>query len=194
MSTFLFADSSLRDREQFPNPAEYTIKKEQINGWFKHARTVRAHPSNPSSKPLEFATSIEIIQLITPYDDSFITIPTIMVDLHSQTYNDQYLISTIDGTNRDARFTLTFDKIQANGDGDPVWIYWKPVIGEQVTRFKRDEPIHFRVFTRDGNTLPITDTVPPVPLDPFAQTIATFQISPYIRDDDYDNHLVDTSV
>lgn len=193
MSTFLFIDSGLRDREQFKNPAEFTIKKEQISGWFRAARTVRAHPANAPAKPLEFATSIHIKKMITPYTDDLANLPVIFVDLHSQSYNDSYLISTLEGTNRDARFTLELHKIQNDSAGDPLWIHWKPVIDEQVTRFKRDEPVFFRVFTRNGTTLPLTDAEPPQPADPFSQVIAEFEITPYIRDDDYQENLVDTS-
>lgn len=193
MATFIELDSGLRNREFFANPAEFTVTKEQVNGWFRKSRTVRAYPAPQHFKPLEFATSVELRDLTTPYLAALADVPRIYVDFHSQTYNDQYLISSINGVNRDAKFVLTFDRIVNNDAGVRTWIHWINIHREQVMRFKRDEPVFFRVFTRDGITLAIVDAALPAAINPLVQVFASFDIRPYIIDAGYDSQFHETA-
>ena len=63
---------------------------------------------------------------------------------------------------------------------------------EQTMRFKRDDPVSIKFTTRSGDTLPNTDTLVPNPPDPNQQTLITFEVIPYIRDNDYNNPMVNT--
>lgn len=188
MSTFIDLDSIHRDRSNYPNPSEYMVTPDQLNGFFRTARTTRSTAVNPNHSIQEFSTSLRLVALTVPYSVALAAIPRLYVDLHSQSYNDRYLISSINGNNSDARFIAVFNRVQNDDGGNPVWIHFQPIV-EQVTRFKRDDTIFFRVFTRDGNTLPNTDTLLPNAPDPNQQIIATFEITPYSRDGSYDNQL-----
>jgi len=193
MATFIDLDSIWRDREVNPNPAEYELRPQQVETWFRGARSVRAHPQNPNLQPLEFATTVNIRYLTVPYTEFLAGIPRLYVDLHTVKYNDIHLIQTIDGRHPTARFICAFDKIQNDAGGEPLWIHYACRM-EQTMRFKRDDPVVFRVMTRDGSVLPNTDTLVPEDPDPNKQILATFEITPYIRDGDYENSLVETSV
>lgn len=193
MSSFIDVDSYWRDRATYQNPAEFDITAKQINGWVSRSRTVRANPQNPNNQPYEFATSIEIINLTIPYTTDTAVLPRVYIDMHSELYKDIYLINIADRVNKDARFICTFDKIQNDNMGNPTWIHYKCGM-EQVCRFGRDSPIKFRVFDRNGVTLPLTDDLPPNPPNDLAQITTTFKITPYIKDGDYRNSLTDTIV
>jgi len=198
MSNYFAIESIRRNRDEFPNPAEFTVEASQTRGWFKSSRTVRAVGQNPQTMSLDFVSAIEVKQVITPYkipDPPPVPpapAPTtpyayLYLDIHSPTYNDQYLINTISGVNRDARFLLIRDKVIFDSTGKPVWILWTSPM-EQVLRFKRDDPLIFRLFTPDGVTLPLIDNGP-VPKES-VQVMALLGVTPYSRDGDYDNHLL----
>jgi hypothetical protein len=60
----------------------------------------------------------------------------------------------------------------------------------QVMRFRRKDPVMFRVTDRLGNVIPL-DLVDDGPdPDPASQVMATFKITPYIIDGDYTNQLI----
>nr|QBK87046.1 MAG: uncharacterized protein LCMAC103_03900 [Marseillevirus LCMAC103] len=189
MSNFVSLVSTHRDREQYANPAEYTVKAGQVATWFRSARRVRAHPQNPATQSLDFVSTVNVKHVITPWCEAFSGIPQLYMDFHSDNSNDMYLVGTIDGRNRDARFVLVQFKIQTDHNGAPQWIHWKCEM-EQTLRYKRDGEASLRLFTEDGVTLPIVDAAPPLPADPTKQTFVLFEITPYSRDGDYDNHLL----
>ena len=193
MSTFIDLDSIFRDREVYPNEASYEVSENQVETWFKSSRSVRAHPQNPNTQPLEFATSIKIHYLATPYTEELADVPRLYVNFRSILYKDIHLIHAIDGRQPDAKFICSFEKIQNDSNGDPLWIHWKCSM-EQVMRFRRGEPIFFEITTRSGTVIPQQDTDVPDDPDPTKQTLCTFETLPYIRDGDYDNHLVDPHV
>ena len=196
MSNYFSIESIRRNRDEFPNPAEFTVEASQTQGWFRRSRTIRAVGQNPQTMSLDFVSAIEVKQVITPYKIPDPPPPTptsttpysyLYLDIHSPTYNDQYLISTISGFNRDARFLLIRDKIIFNSVGLPVWILWNSPM-EQVLRFKRNDPLVFRLFTPDGITLPLVDNKPAP--DEAVQIMALLGVTPYSRDGNYDNHLL----
>ena len=198
MSNYFSIESIRRNRDEFPNPAEFTVEASQTQGWFRRSRTVRSVSQNPQTMSLDFASAIEVKQVITPYKipDPGPKPPVgaaatpysyLYLDIHSPTYNDQYLINTMGGANRDARFLLVRDKVIFGKKGEPVWILWTSPM-EQVLRFKRDDPLVFRLFTPDGITLPLIDNGP-VPKKS-VQIVALLGVTPYSRDGDYDNHLL----
>lgn len=193
MASFIDLDSIFRDREVWPNPADYTLSESQVDTWYKEARSVRAYPQNPNIQPLEFATTLNITYLTIPYTEELASIPRVYIDIHSREYKDIHLISAINGKQPDAKFICSFDKIQFDNNFVPTWIHYKCDM-EQTMRFRRGDPITFKVMTRNGNVLPNGDTLVPDVADPNKQILCTLAVTPYIRDGDYDNHLVETHV
>ena len=198
MSNYFAIESIRRNRDEFPNPAEFTVEASQTQGWFRSARQVRALGQNPQTMSLDFVSAIEVKQVITPFHipDPPPNPPSptpsnpysyLYLDIHSPTYNDQYLINTISGVNRDARFLLIRDKIIFDNSGKPTWILWNSPM-EQVLRFKRNDPLVFRLFTPDGITLPLIDKGSEP--DKKVQIVALLGVTPYSRDGNYDNHLL----
>ncbi len=198
MANYFAVESIRRNRDEYPNPAEFIVEASQTQGWFRRSRTVRAVSQNPQTMSLDFVSAIEVKQVITPYKipdpppDPPVGAPStpysyLYLDIHSPTYNDQYIINTMGGANRDARFLLVRDKVIFDRKGKPVWILWTSPM-EQVLRFKRDDPLVFRLFTPDGVTLSLIDDGP-VPKES-AQIMALLAVTPYSRDGDYDNHLL----
>lgn len=201
MSNYFVVESRLRNRAEYPNPAEFTVEPAQTSGWFRQSRRVRAVSQNPQSMTLDFVSAVEIIHVVTPYvlpdpPGDPPTLPPVdpiaylFLDIHSATYNDQYLVNTIAGTNRDARFVLVRDKVLFDKTGAPIWILWTSQM-EQVLRFKRDDALVLRLYTPDGKTLPLVDNPIKDPLDPRVQVMTLFGVTPYARDGDYDNHLLE---
>ena len=199
MSNYFVLESQLRNKAEYPNPAEFEVEPAQTRGWFREPRRVRALSQNPQTMSLDFVSAIEVKHVVTPYHITdppgnppvvppVDPIPYLYLDLHSRSYNDQYLINTIGGSNRDARFLLIRDKIFYDDVGRPVWVLWTSAM-EQVLRFKRDDPLFFRLYTADGKTLPIVDSEGTP--DPKKQIMTLFGVTPYSRDGDYDNHLLD---
>lgn len=185
MATFIDLDSNWRDREIYPNPANYELTPSQVEGWFRNARSVRAFPQNPSTQPLNFVVSMNIHYLTVPYSDPVAALPRVYVDFHSRKYNDIHLIQAIDGRHQESRWICNFDRIQRDPvTDDPLWIHFRCTM-EQVMRFKKDDTMVFRVTTRDGSTLPNLDNLVPDPPDPLKQILCTFDCTPYLRDGDY---------
>lgn len=191
MATFVDLDSIFRDRESYPNPNNYQLSPKQVDTWFKRARTVRAYPQNPNTQPLEFATTVNIKYLTIPYSEDVVELPRIYINFRSDKYKDIYLINAIDGKHHDSKFICLPERVQNDRNGNPLWIHYKCQM-EQTMRFERGSPILFQITTRNGTVLPSLDTTVPTAPDPTKQTLCTFEITPYIRDGDYDNHLVET--
>jgi len=183
-------DSIWRDREDYPNENSYQLKPSQVETWFKSSRAVRAFPQNPNTQPLEFVTTINIKYLILPYSDTVSEFPVLFIDFRSMRYKDIHLINSIDGRKPYAKFICVPEKVQNDINGNPLWIHYKCHM-EQTMRFERGEPVIFEITTRNGNVLPQLDTSIPDPADPTKQTLVTFEITSYLRDGDYDNHLLE---
>ena len=147
MSTFIDLDSIWRDRDVYPNENNYELEPKQVDTWFKSARSVRAFPQNPSTQPLEFATTINIKYLTLPYSETLSEFPRIYVNFRSKRYKDIHLINAIDGKQPTAKFICNFDRIQTDRNGNPLWIHYRCNM-EQTMRFERGEPAIFQVTTR----------------------------------------------
>jgi hypothetical protein len=191
MSSYIDLVSSFRDREQFPNSADYTVTEDQVSSWFTAARTVRGNPQKAQDRLLEFATSVKLLVLTVPFSPTLALQPRLYVDFHCRRYEDLYLINTISGFNRDARFVCVLDRIQVDDNGNSVWMHYRSNM-DQVLRFRRKDPVVFRIFTVDGVSINPGDNLIPQPLDPFKQTLATFEVTPYIRDEHFSNQLLET--
>jgi len=189
MSSYLDLDSIYRDRDNYPNENNYTLLPKQSETWFRAAREVRAFPSNPTLQPLEFVTTVNIVQLTTPYTSELEAIPRLYVNVRSMRYDDLHLIFCIDGNHPEAKFICFPHSIQKDDQGVPLWIHWKSTM-EQTMRFDRSYPVQFQLTTRSGDFLVQQDNAPEVLPDPLKQTLCTFEITPYIRDGDYDNQYV----
>jgi hypothetical protein len=121
---------------------------------------------------------------------SLVHFPRLYVDLHSNEYPDIHMINTIDGIHKDARFIAVMEKIQYGDHGQPLWIHYKSAM-EQVMRFMRKDTITFVITTRGGIILDFFSDLDIEQLaDPNKQCLATFVVTPYIRDGDYSNHAV----
>jgi len=192
MATFIDLDSIKRDREVYPNPNDYELRPYQVKTWFRASRTVRAFPQNPNTEPLEFVTTVNIKHMSLPYSARLAALPRIYVEFRSRSYKDIHLIQTIDGIHSDVQFVCVPDRIQDDPtSGNPAWIHYKCHM-EQTMRFKRDDTILLRFTTRSETVLPNTDTLIPDPPNPAQQTLITFELTPYIRDSDYTNSMLDT--
>ncbi len=183
-------DSVWRDREEFPNENSYQLKPTQVETWFKSSRAVRAFPQNPSTQPLEFVNTINIKYLVLPYSEAVSELPIVFIDFRSMRYKDIHLINSIDGRQAYEKFICVPEKVQNDRNGNPLWIHYKCHM-EQTMRFERGEPVIFEITTRDGSVLPQLDTDVPENPDPTKQTLVTFEITTFLRDNDYDNHLVE---
>lgn len=193
MSSYIDLDSIFRDREQFPNENSYHLTVDQVKSWVTFARTVRPFPQNPSTSPLEFATSVNIRYLTLPYSEELAEFPRVYINFRSRLYKDIHLIDTINGTHPDAKFICIPDRIQNDRNGDPLWIHYKCTM-EQVMRFRRGEEIFFEITTRSGDVLPQQDTDVPTDPEPIKQTLCTLEITPYLKDGSYDNHLLESHI
>jgi hypothetical protein len=269
MSNFIHLDSSYRDREDYPNPADFTVNVANMQtGWYREARRVRAVAST-QPRVLEAVTSLNIVDLMIPYYDSFTSEPVLYMDIHSENENDTPLIATMNASVNTARFVLNFQYIQYSRStlatiatatraanvvtittvlpnnftvnstvvisgvvgvtnfngiftitsiispteftyaqvdvGDltgtagtasipdtPTWIHYGTRM-EQVMRFSRHKPLVCRIFNRDGTTIPIIDNAIPNSPNPLKQVYITMEVTPYIRDNDFSNHLINVS-
>jgi len=190
MSNYLEIDSTYRDRNDYPNPAEFTIPPDQTQTWYP-LRRVNQNPPNPKYAARDRFQSITLKLLTIPYSPIYVAEPRMYIDLHSLTYTDAPLIYTIDDHLNNARFACAQEKIQNDEFGNPVWIHYKGLTNDQTYRFKSDEAVYIRVFTRDGVTIPIADTSIPDPPDPSQQIIVSFEVTPYLRDGDYEHGIGD---
>jgi hypothetical protein len=300
MSTYIDLDSVWRDRQTYPNSCDYQLTPKQVETWVKAVREVRALPQNANERPLDYASSIHLVNVVLPYprielfapkliivdsivggvldtviphlltsgdivmtsspgyasssgiqrnveyhaivlsattlslelspgsgalalingtglglemaviDDpavpgsnyvsvttkwssalQLLNFPKIYLDFHSHRYNDPRMFKTINGVLADAKFMLTVDRTQFDDTLTPKWIHYKSS-GEQVMRFKRDDPMIVRFMTRDGTTIPffMEDDLG-VATNPDLQTMMTIMVTPYLRDAVYANHMVE---
>jgi hypothetical protein len=197
MATFIDVDSQFREYNTYPNPASFTITAPQVSTWFSFNRTTRAYAQNPVTAPLDFASTVKIDSLIIPYvvgtfgttNIDFSVIPKLYVDFHSKNVNSLRLIQAINGNHADARFVCSFDKFQTDDANNRVWIHYRCGM-EQVMRFRKNSEMQFEVSQRDGTPLPLdlvdTGSTP----NPLYQVMATFEITPYLNDGDYDNQNI----
>jgi hypothetical protein len=120
-----------------------------------------------------------------------LTYPRIYLDFHCNTYKDAYLIRTAGGRLADSKFILFQERIQLDDRQTPVWIHYICRF-EQVMRFKRDDVIALRFFTRGGSTIEFfNEPNLDVPTNPLKQSILTFEIKPYLRDAAFVHHSAD---
>ena len=107
MSIYIDLDSIWRDRSAHTNPCDYSLTPEQVETWTKSVREVRALPQNPSQRPLDFVSAINLISATLPYPrvelfaSRFIIVDSITggntfntLDPHGLTINDVLITSS----------------------------------------------------------------------------------------------------
>lgn len=120
-----------------------------------------------------------------------VTFPRIYLDFHCLSYPDVRLLNTAGGILADAKFVLGIDKVQFDDNATPIWIHYKSH-GEQVFRYRRNDPVVIRIMTRDGTTIPFFDeSDDTLVTDPNKQSMVTLSVTPYVRDANFTNHAVD---
>lgn len=184
MATYVDLDSIWRERESYPNENDYQLLPAQVKTWFKQNRTVTATSRSPALRPLEFSVTIQILFLTLPYSATLASYPRVYINFRSRRYDSIHLIDTIDGTLPDSKFVCSFNFIQNDALGVPMWIHYKCGM-KQTMRFERSDPIIFQVCGRNGIPLPAQDTPPSQDPDPNKQSLCTFQITPYEIDGDF---------
>ena len=172
-------DSVWRNRVAYPNPADYTVDPTNIASWLKHTqRSICVEPCKPAPS---YLSCIRLTSLILPYDPEVANAPKLYVDYQSTNKPIVQAISTIGNNLGDAKFVVTYQKTQYGSDGSPIWLHYCPV-NTQMMEYSRDMPIHFAVYSRDGNVLTqYIDPDPTAPVDPTRQILATFEITPHFK-------------
>jgi hypothetical protein len=188
MSDFLYIDSSFRDRGTFPNPASFVMPGNK-SGLYKQPRQVRALSAANQPSMQIFSYSIRPHTLIIPYTAANTNFPQLFVDFHGKTYNDINLIASQDGKCSDIRFVFDQQGIHYNSSNEPLYIKFYSQM-EQVMRFKKDDDLTFKVYSDvNGTLLENGDNPIPAALNPIKQIKVTMQITAYIHDGDYSNHM-----
>jgi hypothetical protein len=67
MSNHIELDSVFRDRQVYSNPCDYGVTAEQVATWIANPREVRALPQNPGERPLDYVSSLDLINAVLPY-------------------------------------------------------------------------------------------------------------------------------
>lgn len=199
MATYIDLNSYYRDRDTYPNPANYVVESNDVKDWIREARQVNANSNRPGNKVIEFMQTVEINGFTLPYtaityvDGTGTTINThtaslqrIYLDVHSLQFNDLRMIQTIGDRLNNARFVLVQDKIQYDSANQPYLIQYKTVHMNQAMRFSRNGPLKFVVMQELGYTINIADNGQTP--DPALQVWCNLRIEPYYRDADYSNH------
>lgn len=193
MSDHILLHSYFRDRENFPNPADYVIPAEQTFNWVKFIpQTIPFHRTR-KDRPLEFKSTVKLHYIITPYLDQLTQYSHIFLDFHSTDYNDQNIVRQINGKNPDARFVARFESIQQvinGGVGTNTYIRWSSGM-EQVMRLSRQREYIVRIFDHSGQTLQLTDTLPPNDPTLTSQTTINLEMKPFVLDGEFANHFSD---
>ncbi len=214
MSTYFHIDSRWRDRndDENANPASFTVPVEVARKWKTENRTVQAVRPHDKKQVTNMVHTIKLLNLTLPYDIGSpigttlnnLT-PYVFVEFRSTSkLSDRGLLNTTEDGKivnktpdlvgdasrptslKDAIFVAYCDKVQGVA---PAWIQYKSSMN-QTFRIDTKDSIRFRVFTADGKTVPIVDNVSPALINPARQVNALFEVTPCVRADEYDNHLV----
>jgi len=214
MSTHIHVDSRWREREVHPNPAEFTIRNEIVEKWRTSNRSVQAVRPHNKRQVTNLTHTVELRHLTLPYDFGGATASGAIEELDfvyvsfqpASMYGDTRLLNTMEEGRivnqtidlsgnlvttslKDATFVARCDKVQESSGGVKRWVHY--VCDMNVTmRFDPQREINFRVFSSDGKTLPIVDNDTDSNINRYRQVNAVFEITPYIREGEYDNHMV----
>lgn len=190
MADFIVLNSIFRDREQYPNPANFVVGSEQMKDWLPQPRAVRAFPSEVSNRPLLFVNTLKILHLVLPYQADLQDLGLVYVNVFSQKFDDKNLVYMMEASMPQIKFVCEWDKTQNDSAGDPAWIHYKTNMS-QVMRFAKNTPVTFQIYKPDGSIVSINDNLPPTPADPTKQVFATIEVVPYQRDDEFSHHNVE---
>lgn len=188
MSKFIDVYSGFRDKTSQPNPANFTIRGDQVDTWFKFNRQTGSYGIPAPAFSGEFAVIMRLTSFVMPYTTNVGGIdlssePVLYVNLDRHSNPSLRLIDGIDGKQADSKFVCRFDKYQEDDTNTRVWIHYKCDM-TQVFSFNRDTEIDFTVRTREETVIQLNLLESPVgdPPDPTVQVFATFELKPYYRD------------
>lgn len=190
MSKFIDIDSILRDRENYSSPADFVVTSQQCSGWYVSDRTTLNQGTSQKFPSMTY--TVKLMDLVVPYSSTIILFPRLYVTFSCTNNDSRNLIFSISDRQADSTFVAIFDKIQNNDAGDETWIHYKCHMS-QVMKFPMDSEYVFKVTTNGSTVLPVTDDPLPDPPNPLQQVKATFSITPYIRTNEYSNHLVNVT-
>lgn len=212
MSTHIHVESIWRDRGIYSNPAEFTIPNEVVKKWKTTNRTVQAVRPHHKMQTTNIKHNVDLKHLTLPYDFGGATssgaievLPYVYVQFNSVVHSDKRLLNTMEEGRvvnqtldlsgnlvvtslKDATFIAHYDKVQESSDSVKRWIHYKSHMTVTM-RIDVDSEIEFRVFSPDGKTLPIYDNDTSTNINRYRQVSALFEITPYVRDGDFDNHF-----
>lgn len=183
MSKYLDIDSVWRDSVEYPNPANFYVGANNVNCWYQYDRTLT---KGGNVKLDNSMYTINLVQLTLPYSDDLALLPRVYVNLASGDSKDKNLMFSMSNAQLNSKFVCYPCHIQKDASDNPIWIHYKSGM-EQTMRMSFTADILFQVILRNGDVLVLTDDIIP---DPAKQVMATFNITPYFRDGDYDNHLL----
>lgn len=191
MASYINLDSIFRDRQNYPNPAEFQVSADLIKGWHPNPPKVNATNALVTDRSLEFASTLKLMQLIIPYSANLLNQPCLYVSFFSSSYKDTNIVGSMTPIHAEDNFICNYSKTQYDNLGNPIWLHYDCKM--RVTmRFRRNSTVLFKVSTRSGASIPdFIDTNYTIPADPTKQVLATFEIIPFIRNNAYTNHLVE---
>lgn len=184
MAKHIELDSIWRDFVEYPNPAKFNIGGENINCWYPSDRTLT---KGGNIKLENCMSTVNLVKLTLPYTDEVAAFPRLYVNLTSTDTKDKNLVFSMADIHKDVKFVCYPCHIQKDGNDVPIWIHYDSRI-EQTMRLSFDNDIKFEITTRSGNELVLVDDTDAP--NPMKQVMATFTITPYLRDADYDNHFI----
>ena len=207
MSSHIIFDSSFRDRTQFPNPARFDIGTEMTAGWSSLNKIVQCVKPCAKKDACNLLYCIKLLSLTIPLAATNAAggtplpnvEPFLFVRLSTTRYNDHDQIKSAFARYRNATFLCNFVRNQGGAD---QWQQYASPMNQCIRLDDKAPELFFNVFTREGspeipltagianNTIIIADNALPAAINPTVQVTALFEITPYVRDGDYDNHVV----
>jgi len=67
MSVTYFIDSVERDRQQYPDPLNYTLDASQVLTWPRSTKEIKSIPSSHAKNPLDFASTVHLLSVQIPF-------------------------------------------------------------------------------------------------------------------------------
>lgn len=186
MSSYIHLDSWDRNRDQFPNPASFTVLPEQTKHWFHAPRTTKILQG--SKKQDEYMTSVRLLELVIPYSTTNADLAQVYLDFHSREYADKGLVRCMDPILDDVRFVCGYPSIQYDHSGAALYIRFSSSMVQQM-RINPKSELVFNVMDYTGATLANQDTG--ANADRTKQVIASFELISYYHDAKYDHQRSD---
>jgi hypothetical protein len=209
MSAYILLDSMSRDRAVYPSQANFTVSADQSASWSNLIKEVSCVRPCGRKEVCNLLFSVKLNFLALPAGTTNASgaalpggEPYIFVTFSDTRNRTTGAIKMMNGIHRSAVFACNF--IRNYGAGNEWMLY----TSGQTQTIKLDSykpEIIFRVFTREGapaiplvgpqdsTVIPPADNPLPANINPAVQIAAEFELTPYVRDGDFDNHVVTLS-